>query len=113
MIAVDTLVHKFLHLTGILARCKAQHPIGPRCYERNGCAGIVEKIAARIDAREFNRAFPSYFPRFVQYAIWRFCAQEGLDICNSKRIDDRERCQNRWCQLLRGCDRRAVSRMTT
>jgi hypothetical protein len=113
MIAIDTLVHKFLHRTGILTRCKAEHAYGPGCYERNGCAGVIEKIAARINAQEFNRAFPSYFPRFVQYAIWRFCAQDELDVCNSNRIDDREQCQNRWCQLFRCCDRRAVSRMMT
>lgn len=109
MIAIDTLVHKFLQRTGILARCWAKHPYGPRCYEENGCADIVEKITRRIDAQEFNRAFPRYFPRFVQYAIWRFCAEEGLDVCNSNRIDDRDRCQNRWCRLFRICDRRPVS----
>ena len=100
MIAIDTLVHKFLHRTGILARCNAKHPYGPHCYGKNGCAEIIEKIARRIDAKEFNKTFPSYFPRFVQYAIWRFCAQEGLDICNSNRIDDRKRCQIKWCRLF-------------
>ena len=108
MIAIDTLVHKFLYRTGILLRCRAEHPYGQRCYENNGCAGIVEKIARRIDAQEFNRAFPHYFPRFVQYAIWRFCAEEGLDVCNSNRIDDRERCRNRWCRLFRICDRHSI-----
>ena len=77
MIAIDTLVHKFLHRTGIPARCRSQHPYGPGCYGKNGCADIIEKVAARIDAKEFNRTFLSYFPRFVQYAIWRFCAGEG------------------------------------
>jgi hypothetical protein len=108
MIAIDTLVHKFLHRSGILTRCRAEHPIGPRCYDRNGCAGIIEKIASRIDATEFNKTFPTFFSRFVQYAIWRFCAQEGLDVCNSNRIQDRDRCQNRWCRLFRRCDRRSV-----
>jgi hypothetical protein len=108
MIAVDTLVHKWLHRTGILTRCRAEHPYGQACYENDGCAGIIEKIAARIDAREFNRAFPSYFPRYVQYAIWRFCAQDELDICNSNRIDDRKRCQDKWCRLFKNCDRRSV-----
>ena len=112
MIAIDTLVHKFLHRTGILARLGAEHPYGPRCYDNSGCAEIVEKIAGRIDAKEFNKQFPSYFPRFVQYAIWRFCAQEGLDICNSNRIDDRKRCQNEWCRLFNGCDQRSVTPVT-
>lgn len=113
LIAVDSLVHAWLHRTGILKRFSAGHPYGPRCYEQNGCAEVLEKIAVRIDAKEFNKNFPSYFPRFVQYAIWRFCAQEGLDVCNSNRIDDRKRCENRWCRLFRRCDRRSVSSPVT
>jgi hypothetical protein len=108
MIAIDTLVHKFLHRTGILARCKSEHPYGSRCYDKDGCSEFVETIAGRIDAQQFNKCFPSYFPRFVQHAIWRFCAQEGLNVCNSNRIDDSERCQSRWCRLFQCCDRRAV-----
>ena len=34
LIAVDTLVHNFLHRTGILARLKAAHPYGPGCTVR-------------------------------------------------------------------------------
>jgi hypothetical protein len=109
MIAIDTLVHKFLQRTGILARCGDEHSYGPKCYGKNGCAWIIEKVAGRIDARKFNRTFPSYFPWYVQYAIWRFCAQEALDLCNSNRIDDHERCQNRWCRLFGRCARRPVS----
>jgi hypothetical protein len=30
-------------------------------------------------ARQFNPTFPRTFPRFVQYAIWRYCSQGGLD----------------------------------
>jgi hypothetical protein len=109
MVAIDTLVHKFLHRTGILANCNADHPYGPRCYEKNGCAEIIEKIASGIDAKQFNQTFPSYFPRFIQYAVWRYCAQKGLDVCNSNRVVDRDRCQNRWCRLFQSCDRRTVS----
>ena len=109
MIAIDTLVHKFLHRTGILARYNAKHPYGPRCYDKNGCAKIIEKIAVAIDAKEFNKTFPSYFPRFVQYAIWRYCAQEGLGICNGNRIDDRKRCQIKWCRLFFCCARHPIS----
>jgi hypothetical protein len=35
MIAVDTLVHNFLHRTGILHRLDASHAYGPACY--HGC----------------------------------------------------------------------------
>ena len=34
LIAVDTLVHNFLHRTGILARFNAAHPYGAGCYRQ-------------------------------------------------------------------------------
>jgi len=105
LIAVDTLVHNFLHRTGILARFKAAHPYGPGCYRLGGCAEIITRAAQQIDARAFNPAFPAIFPRFVQLAIWRYCSQQGFDICNGNRLDDRQRCQNRHCRLYSICDR--------
>jgi hypothetical protein len=105
LIAVDTLVHNFLHRTGILARLKAAHPYGLDCYRPGGCADIIRLVANKIDARQFNRTFPQVFPRFVQLAIWRYCSQQGLDICNGNRVDDRHRCQNRHCRLYCTCDR--------
>jgi hypothetical protein len=105
MIAVDTLVHNFLHRTGTLARLNAAHPYGPACYAPGGCADILERIAANIDGRRFNPAFPAIFPRFVQHAIWRFCAQSGLDECNGHQIDDRKRCDRSHCPAFRLCDR--------
>jgi hypothetical protein len=107
-VAVDTLVHNFLHRTGILRRLCADHPYGDRCYRPGGCAGILGLLAADIDAREFNPAFPATFPRFVQSAIWRYCAENGLDVCNGNRIDDDARCDNAHCQLFRRCDRIAL-----
>jgi hypothetical protein len=94
LIAVDTLVHNFLHRTRILARFKAAHPYGPGCYRPGGCADIVRLVASQIDARQFNSSFPQVFPRFVQLAIWRYCSQQGFDVCNGNRIDDQHRCQN-------------------
>jgi hypothetical protein len=107
-VAVDTLVHNFLHRTGILHRLRADHPYGDRCYRPGGCAEILHLLAANIDARHFNPAFPATFPRFVQSAIWRYCAEDGLAICNGNRIDDDTRCENRHCQLFRRCDRIAL-----
>jgi hypothetical protein len=104
-VAVDTLVHNFLHRTGILRRLHADHLYGPGCYGPGGCAYIISALAARIDAREFNPAFPATFPRFVQAAIWRYCAENGLAVCNGNRIDDDARCDNGHCQLFRRCDR--------
>ena len=105
LIAVDTLVHNFLHRTGILNRFKAAHAYGSGCYQPGGCADIIRLVAGQIDAQQFNRAFPQVFPRFVQLAIWRYCGQDALDICNGNRVDDRHRCQNRHCRLYGICDR--------
>jgi hypothetical protein len=105
MIAIDTLVHNFLHRTGILHRFGADHAYGAACYRRGGCAEIIEIVADRIDARAFNPTFPAVFPRFVQHAIWRYCARSGLDVCNGNRIDDRKPCENVYCQIQSICDR--------
>jgi len=105
LIAVDTLVHNFLHRTGILTRLNAAHPYGPGCYRPGGCADIIRQVVNQIDARQFNPSFPKVFPRFVQHAIWRYCSQQGLDICNGNRVDDRHQCQNRYCRLYGICDR--------
>ena len=107
-VAIDTLVHNFLHRTGILQRLSADHPYGDRCYGPGGCAGILGLIATHIDARQFNPAFPATFPRFVQIAIWQYCAENGLEVCNGNRIDDDTRCDNVHCQLFRRCDRIAL-----
>jgi hypothetical protein len=108
MIAIDTLVHNFLHRTGILHRFGADHAYGAPCYRPGGCAEIIEVAAERIDASAFNPAFPAVFPRFVQHAIWRYCAQTGLDVCNGNRIDGRKSCENVYCQIHNICDRIAL-----
>jgi hypothetical protein len=105
MIAVDTLVHNFLHRTGILRRLSADHVYGPLCYGPKGCAAIIEAVSQQIDAREFNHDFPAVFPRFVQHAMWRYCSQEGLDVCNSNRIKDGTPCFNRYCRLFEKCNK--------
>ena len=108
MIAIDTLVHNFLHRTGILHRFGAAHAYGSACYRLGGCAEIIESVADRIDARAFNSDFPAVFPRFVQHAIWRYCAQSGLAVCNGNRIDDRKSCDNAYCQICNVCDKIAL-----
>ena len=83
MIVIDTLVHHFLHRHRHLLHRFAAPPM-PMARPATGQAAalcppeVVEIVAARIDARTFNRAFPAAFPRFVQHAIWRYCAQNGL-----------------------------------
>jgi hypothetical protein len=110
MIAIDTLVHNFLVRTGILKRSDADHSYGAACYQAGGCADIIYAVAQRIDARQFNPGFPQPFPRFVQRAIWRYCAQSGLDVCNGNRIDDRQSCANVYCQVHSQCDRIVLSK---
>jgi hypothetical protein len=108
MIAVDTLVHNFLHRTGILRRFRAGHAYGLACYQPGGCADIIETVSQQIDARQFDRRFPRKFQRFVQHAIWHYCSQQGLDICNGNQIDDRKRCGNKECDLYSTCDRKTL-----
>jgi hypothetical protein len=105
MVAIDTLVHNFLVRTGILRRFNAGHLYGPACYQPGGCADIIHTVAAQIDASQFNPRFPKAFPRFVQHAIWRYCAENGLDVCNGNRINDDIRCDNIYCQVRPMCDR--------
>lgn len=96
-VVVDTLVHNFLHRTGVMKRLSNEHAYGPKCYGPNGCAAAIQVAAEKIDARIFDTSFPAYFPRFVQHAVWRFCAIDGLDVCNGNRVDDRKRCEFRYC----------------
>lgn len=104
-VIVDTLVHNFLHRTGILREFDAVHPYGAACYRPNGCADLISQVAHQIDARAFNPTFPQVFPRFVQLAIWHYCSEGGLDICNGNRVTDTRRCDNAYCQLHSRCGR--------
>jgi hypothetical protein len=62
-VVVDTLVHNFLHRTGILRRLDAEHPYGNGCYRPGGCAEVLEQVAAHIDAttRHFRGSSPALF----------------------------------------------------
>jgi hypothetical protein len=108
MVAIDTLVHNFLVRTGILCRFDADHLYGPACYQPGGCADIIQAVAEVIDASQFNSRFPKTFPRFVQHSIWRYCAENRLDVCNGNRINDDTRCDNVYCQVRPVCDRVAL-----
>jgi len=108
MIAIDTLVHNFLHRTGILFDCGRPHAYGAACYQEGGCAEIIRSVSNEIDGRSINPKFPSYFPRFVQHAIWRFCAADGLNLCNGNRIDDRKSCQISYCCIGQKCRRKPL-----
>jgi hypothetical protein len=107
-VVVDTLVHNFLHRTGVLHRFTAEHPYGLGCYRPGSCADILQLAASHIDASRYSPDFPATFPRFVQHAVWRYCANEGLNICNGNQISDDARCDNHFCRLYNGCDRQVL-----
>jgi hypothetical protein len=106
--AVDRLVHNFFRRTGILANLHSDHTYGAGCYASRGCAGIIDRFARQIDARALDPDLPAYFPRFIQHAVWAYCAQQELNICNGNRIDDRARCQQKSCSIYRECGRVAL-----
>ena len=105
LIVVDSLVHAYLHRTGILQRLGREHPYGPRCQTPDGCLGVLNALAARVDARAYASDLPAYAPRFVQHALWRFCSAAGWGICNGQRIARGTACHQRQCPSYRDCDR--------
>ena len=82
-----------------------EHAYGRLCYEPDGCADVLERCSREIDARLLCPDGPAYFPRLVQHAVWRFCAESGLDICNGNRINDRVGCMRMDCPLGADCAR--------
>ncbi len=107
-IVVDRLIHNFLHRSGILQRQGCQHVYGSACYGESGCAKLLLSLSRAIDMRRYHHTFPQPFPRFVQTAIWRYCAASGENICNGNQIDDSRRCRNKLCNLQSFCSRIAL-----
>jgi hypothetical protein len=58
MIAIDTLVHNFLHRSGILNDWDASHGYGVGCYGKRGCAEIIRDVASQVDASAFSARYP-------------------------------------------------------
>jgi hypothetical protein len=108
MIVVDTLIHNVLHRTGILHRYNASHAYGPACYRPGHCAELLRQVSAGIDARQFDPSYPANFPRFIQNALWRYCAGSGLNICNGNTIDDRKYCENDECIIFDKCSKMLI-----
>jgi hypothetical protein len=108
LVAVDSLVHNFLHRTGILGVFDRRHPYGNRCHRPDGCVGVILDLAGRIDASQINPRFPKTFPRLIQFAIWAFCAETRLNICNGRQIDDLLPCARTDCPVGGQCSRIAL-----
>ena len=112
-VAVDSLVHAYLHRTGSLRRLQAEHPYGPACHSSDGCAAVIAALAERIDARDFEPAGPACFARMIQHSIWQFCAADTWNICNGRNIDDRVGCRQRFCPACGACDRLPLTMSTS
>lgn len=112
MIAIDTLVHNWFHRTGLLVALDAQHPYGTGCYGPTGCASLLRRISTEIDARRFHPDYPRDFPRFIQKAVWRFCALDHDGRCNGVRINDRKGCDDPDCPLGPSCARMPITTPT-
>jgi hypothetical protein len=105
LIAIDSLVHNFLHRTGILAAFERPHLYGPVCHGGQGCEEVIGQLSRQFDARSINPDYPADFPRFVQFSIWRFCSEGGFGICNGRQIDDRMPCERTDCIVGTHCSR--------
>ena len=110
MVAIDSLVHNFLHRTGILTAYAREHPYGQRCFGAAGCDGVIRDLVARLREHRLGTESAPPFPRGVQRAIWRFCAGSELDVCNGRNIDDKQPCQLSWCPLWAKCSRLPLRR---
>lgn len=97
LVAIDTLVHNLLARTGSLAAHGAVHLYGPLCYASGSCRDMVCDVAERSTA---------FSPRLLQHALWQFCAQEQLDICNGNYSSKEPPCANVACPV-RSCCRMA------
>ncbi len=105
MIAIDGLVHAMLARTGIIDTVGSRHPAGPACYRPDGCAGVIERVAADLSAERARVGAPTVLPRELQHAI-RFLASEGgWATCNGRRINDQRGCDQRWCPASSACPR--------
>ena len=110
MIVINSLVHHLLHRTSILKRFGADHAYGAGCYQHDGCADILRQVSSQIDARRFNPAYPSNFPRFVQHSLWNHSSIAGQNVCNGIVIDDTRSCERIYCPVYTKCGKIALNR---
>lgn len=105
MVAIDSLVHNFLHRTGILTAYGAEHLYGARCFGAAGCEAVIRDLTERLHASAHGDDRERLCPRYVQHAIWRYCASDELAICNGNNIPAATACELDWCQLWDRCSR--------
>ena len=109
MIAIDTLVHNFLHRTGILQRLGALHPYGSRLLQgqRLRRHHSPRSQASSTPASSTQR-FPATFRGSCRTRFGGTAHKATLNMCNGNRIDDRQPCQNGQCRLYWQCDRKPL-----
>ena len=78
-----------------------------RVCQLAGSSAFIDEARASLEAEGVaaavrDRNTPALFD-------WRYCSQQGLDICNGNKIDDRARCENKDCELYSNCDRIRLS----
>lgn len=104
MRAVDVLVHKFLDRAGLLTLYGRAHNYGPRCYGDTGCDGVLHELALAMHPQEIDPAYPAYFPRLLELAIWRFCAEPDHGLCRSQAVGKGPLCRQRSdCPVASSC----------
>ena len=104
MCTVDVLVHKFLDRTGILKAFGLEHAYGPRCYRENGCDGVIAELARVVPVQSIDPAYPDYFPRLLELAIWRFCAETQHGVCRTRIVGKGRLCNQRHhCPVAQSC----------
>lgn len=104
MCTVDVLVHKFLDRTGILKAFGLEHAYGPRCYRKNGCDGVIAELARVVPVQSIDPAYPDYFPRLLELAIWRFCAETQHGVCRTRIVGKGSLCNQRHiCPVAQSC----------
>ena len=59
---------------------------------RTAVEAVLRTLARSVDATEINPAFPTYFPRLVQKAVWALASQSAMDLCNAARVKRGRRC---------------------
>lgn len=109
MVVVDRIVHGVLYRTGALAEYGQQHTYGPKCYQEQGCANVIRRLANFIDARRFNVEYPRVLPRLIQHGIWQHGALSEAGVCNAVRIPPGKVCKQENCAGFRFCPKVVTS----
>lgn len=108
-VVIDRVVHNILMRTGALEHAGKRHQFGEGCYKPGGCADLIFKVSHRIDAKRIDHRWPSYAPRLVQHALWRFGAADGLRTCNANEIPNGQRCNLIGCPAKGACARLTIT----